>query len=184
MFSIIMNFVSLVAFAVVVLMAYNLMDIEDEGGKKKTVTYVIMGILSVFVACSLMKTTIQEVIPDNHYINPNENKQEQAEMEEVIPNSEPVTESNKDESDEWLNTDLPDGMYYLGVQIVEETPMTNGSYLYSFDVVDDPNWLNNIYMYESETQLNKDIPYMLTMDSLGDNDKLNDQIVVVWACVE
>lgn len=181
MFSIIMNFVSLVAFAVVVLMAYNLMDIEDEGGKKKTVTYVIMGILSVFVACSLMKTTIQEVIPDNHYINPNENKQEQAEMEEVIPNSEP--ESDKDESDEWLNTDLPDDMYYLGVQIVDETPVENG-YLYSFDVVDDPNWPNNIYIYESETQLNKDIPYMLTMDSLGDNDKLNDQIVVVWACVE
>lgn len=177
MFSIIMNFVSLVAFAVVVLMAYNLMDIEDEGGKKKTVTYVVMAILCVFVACSLMKTTIQEVIPNNHYIDPNENKQEQTEMEEVIPNSET-------KADEWLNTDLPENMYYLGVQIIEETPMTNGSYLYSFDVVDDPNWPNNIYMYESETKLNPDVPYMLTMDSLGDNDKLNDQIVVVWACVE
>lgn len=180
MFNIIMNFVSLVAFAVVVLMAYNLMDIEDEGGKKKTVTYVIMGILSVFVACSLMKTSIQEVIPDSHYIDPNESK----EME-VIPNSEPEpeTESDKAESDEWLNTDLPDSMYYLGVQIIDETPVENG-YLYSFDVVDDPNWPNNIYMYESETKLNSDVPYMLTMDSLGDNDKLNDQIVVVWACVE
>ena len=174
MFNIIMNFISLVAFAVVVLMAYNLMDIEDEGGKKKTVTYVIMGILCVFVACSLMKTTITELIPDSHYIDPNENK----EVEEIIPNSEPETE------DEWLNTDLPDGMYYLGVQIVDETPMTNGNYLYSFNVVDDPNWPNNIYLYESEVQLNKDVPYMLTMDSLGDNDKLNDQIVVVWACVE
>lgn len=182
MFNIIMNFISLVAFAVVVLMAYNLMDIEDEGGKKKTVTYVIMAILCVFVACSLMKTTIQEVIPGSHYIDPNENKQEQAEMEEVIPNSEP--ESDKAESDEWLNTDLPDGMYYLGVQIVDVIPMNNGTYLYSFDVVDDPNWPNNIYLYESEKELNSNVPYMLTMDSLGDNDKLNDQIVVVWACVE
>ena len=179
MFNIIMNFISLVAFAVVVLMAYNLMDIEDEGGKKKTVTYVIMGILCVFVACSLMKTTIQEVIPDNHYVDPNENK----EVEEVIPNSEPE-EDELETEDEWLNTNLPDGMYYLGVQIVDETPITNGNYLYSFDVVDDPNWPNNIYLYESEKELDPYVPYMLTMDSLGDNDKLNDQIVVVWACVE
>ena len=179
MFNIIMNFISLVAFAVVVLMSYHLMDIEDEGGKKKTATYVVMGILCVFVACSLMKTTIQEVIPDSHYIDPNENK----EVEETVPNSEPETE-NKTESDEWLNTDLPDGMYYLGVQIVDVTPMDNGTYLYSFDVVDDPNWPNNIYLYESEKELNPDVPYMLTMDSLGDDDKLNDQIVVVWACVE
>lgn len=177
MFNIIMNFASLVAFAVVVLIAYNLMDIEDEGGKKKTVTYVVMAILCVFVACSLMKTTIQEVIPGSHHIDPNESKK----VEEVIPNSESETEA---ESDEWLNTDLPENMYYLGVQIVDETPMTNGSYLYSFEVVDDPNWLNNIYLYESEKKLNPDVPYMLTMDSLGDNDKLNDQIVVVWACVE
>lgn len=178
MFNIIMNFISLVAFAVVVLMSYHLMDIEDEGGKKKTVTYVVMGILCVFVACSLMKTTIQEVIPDSHYIDPNENK----EVEEVIPNSEP--EEDETESDEWLNTNLPDGMYYLGVQIVDVTPMNNGTYLYSFDVVDDPNWPNNIYLYESEKKLDPYVPYMLTMDSLGDNDKLNDQIVVVWACVE
>lgn len=180
MFNIIMNFISLVAFAVVVLMAYNLMDIEDEGGKKKTVTYVVMGILCVFVACSLMKSTIQEVIPDNHYIDPNENK----EVEEVIPNSEPEENESETESDEWLNTDLPDGMYYLGVQIVDVTPMDNGTYLYSFDVVDDPNWPNNIYLYESEKELSPDVPYMLTMDSLGDDDKLNDQIVVVWSCVE
>ena len=180
MFNIIMNFVSLVAFAVVVLMAYNLMDIEDEGGKKKTVTYVIMGILCVFVACSLMKTTITELIPNNHYIDPNGSK----EVEEVIPNSEPEEDESKTKSDEWLNTNLPDGMYYLGVQIVDVTPMNNGTYLYSFDVVDDPNWLNNIYLYESEKELNPDVPYMLTMDSLGDDDKLNDQIVVVWACVE
>lgn len=179
MFNIIMNFVSLVAFAVVVLMAYHLMDIEDEGGKKKTVTYVVMAILCVFVACSLMKTTITELIPNNHYVTPNENK----EVEEVIPNSEPEEDESETE-DEWLNTDLPDGMYYLGVQIVDVTPMNNGTYLYSFDVVDDPNWPNNIYLYESEKELDPYVPYMLTMDSLGDNDKLNDQIVVVWACVE
>lgn len=179
MFNIIMNFISLVAFAVVVLMSYHLMDIEDEGGKKKTVTYVVMAILCVFVACSLMKTTIQEVIPNSHYIDPNENK----EVEEIVPNSE--SEENESEvEDEWLNTNLPDGMYYLGVQIVDVTPMDNGTYLYSFDVVDDPNWPNNIYLYESEKELNPNVPYMLTMDSLGDNDKLNDQIVVVWACVE
>ena len=177
MFNTIMNFVSLVAFVVVVLMSYYLMDIEDEGGKKKTITYVFMGILSIFVACNLMKTSITELIPDSHYIDSNK------EMEEAIPNSEPELD-NELESDEWLNTDLPDGMYYLGVQIIDETPMTNGSYLYGFEVVDDPNWPNNIYLYESETQLNKNVPYMLTMDSLGDNDKLNDQIVVVWVCVE
>lgn len=178
MFNIIMNFISLIAFAVVVLMAYNLMDIEDEGGKKKAITYVFMGILSIFVACNLMKTSITDLIPDNHYVDPNK------EMEEVIPNSKPEEDEPETESDEWLNTDLPDDMYYLGVQIIDETPMTNGSYLYSFEVVDDPNWLNNIYLYESETQLNKDVPYMLTMDSLGDDDKLNDQIVVIWVCVE
>ena len=178
MFNTIMNFVSLVAFAAVVLMSYYLMDIEDEGGKKKTITYVFMGILSVFVACNLMKTSITDLIVDSHYVDSNKK------MEEVIPNSEPEEDEPETESDEWLNTDLPDGMYYLGVQITDETPMTNGNYLYSFKVVDDPNWLNNIYLYESEIQLNKNIPYMLTMDSLGDNDKLNDQIVVVWACVE
>ena len=134
MFNIIMNFISLVAFAVVVLMSYYLMDIEDEGGKKKTVTYVIMGILCVFVACNLMKSTITEIIPDNHYIDPNENK----EIEETIPNSKPEEDESETE-DEWLNTDLPDGMYYLGVQIVDVAPMNNGTYLYSFDVVDDPN---------------------------------------------
>ena len=179
MFNTIINFVSLMAFAVVVLMSYYLMDIEDEGGKKKTITYVVMGILSIFVACNLMKTSITELIPDNHYIDPNENKK----VEETAPSFESELD-NELESDEWLNTNLPDGMYYLGVQIVDETPMTNGNYLYSFNVVDDPNWPNNIYLYESEVQLNKDVPYMLTMDSLGDNDKLNDQIVVVWACVE
>ena len=179
MFNIIMNFISLVAFAVVVLMSYHLMDIEDEGSKKKTVTYVIMGILCVFVACSLMKSTITELIPNNHYIDPNENK----EVEEVIPNSE-AEEDEPETEDEWFNTNLPDGMYYLGVQIVDVTPMDNGTYLYSFDVVDDPNWPNNIYLYESEKELDPYVPYMLTMDSLGDNDKLNDQIVVVWVCVE
>ena len=179
MFNIIMNFISMVTFAVVVLMSYHLMDIEDEGSKKKTVTYVIMGILCVFVACSLMKSTITELIPNNHYIDPNENKG----VEEVIPNSEPE-EDEPETEDEWFNTNLPDGMYYLGVQIVDVTPMDNGTYLYSFDVVDDPNWPNNIYLYESEKELNSNVPYMLTMDSLGDDDKLNDQIVVVWACVE
>ena len=177
MFNTIMNFVSLVAFAAVVLMSYYLMDIEDEGGKKKTVTYVVMGILCVFVACSLMKTSITDLIFDSHYVDSNK------EVEETIPNSEPESK-NEIEFDEWLNTNLPDGMYYLGVQIVDVTPMDNGTYLYSFVVVDDPNWPNNIYLYESEKELNPNVPYMLTMDSLRDNDKLNDQIVVVWACVE
>ena len=177
MFNTIMNFVSLVAFAVVVLMSYHLMDIEDEGGKKKTVTYVIIGILCVFVACSLMKTSITDLIFDSHYVDSNK------EVEETIPNSEPESK-NEIEFDERLNTNLPDGKYYLGVQIVDVTPMDNGTYLYSFVVVDDPNWPNNIYLYKSEKELNPNVTYMLTMDSLRDNDKLNDQIVVVWACVE
>ena len=87
--------------------------------------------------------------------------------------------------DERYNTDLPDGMYYLGVEIVEKTTYANNQYQYAFAVVDDTRFQGQLFIYVTESDLNMNVPYMLTMDDMGTkNDSLDDQIVVIWQNVQ
>ena len=87
--------------------------------------------------------------------------------------------------DERYNTDLPDGMYYLGVEIVEKTIYADNQYQYSFAVIDDTRFQGQLFIYVTESDLDVNVPYMLTMDDMGtENDSLDDQIVVIWQNVQ
>ena len=87
--------------------------------------------------------------------------------------------------DKSYNTDLPDGMYYLGVEIIEKTIYADNQYQYSFAVIDDTRFQGQLFIYVTKSDLNVNVPYMLTMDDMGTkNDSLDDQIVVIWQNVQ
>lgn len=44
--------------------------------------------------------------------------------------------------------------------------------------------LENGNMYEVYGEYSEDYPYLLTMNSIGDEDPVNDIVCVVWQCVE
>ena len=166
MLNIIFNLIMLLFFVGAVLIAYHLMDIEEEGGWKKKLAYVLISIFSICVTVSFLSEMV--LGPERVYI-PIDGEQEE-------------TETNSNDNSVSMNTDLPDNMYYLGVEIVNIETLEDGVYQYEFGVVD-MDWINMLYLYRTNYQLDVDVPYMLTMDSMGTEDKLDDQIVVVWACV-
>ena len=166
MLNIIFNLIMLLFFVGTVLIAYHLKDIEEEGGWKKKLAYVLISVFSICVTVSFVSEMVFG--PEKAYI-PIEREQEE-------------TETNNNDNFEPMNTDLPEDMYYLGVEIVNVEPFEDGVYQYEFGVVD-MDWINTLYLYHTDYQLDMDVPYMLTIDSMGTEDKLDDQIVVVWACV-
>ena len=166
MLNIIFNLVMLLFFVGATLISYHLMNIEEEGGWKKKIAYVLISIFSICVTINFVSEMV--LGPEKVYV-PIEREQEEI-------------ETNNNDNSVSMNTDLPDNMYYLGVEIVNIETLEDGIYQYEFGVVD-MDWIGILYLYRADYQLDMDVPYMLTMDSMGTEDKLDDQIVVVWACV-
>lgn len=84
------------------------------------------------------------------------------------------------------NATLPEGMYYLGCEILNIQEYTVNEityYLYDFTTVDDPNWAGYVFQYYTTEQLEMDSKYILSMDSMGTNDITDDEIAIVWARV-
>lgn len=147
---------------------YYLQDVETGENRKKTLIYdIVVGFCSCFLVFWLVFTS--------YYIN--HPKIEVQYLE--IPVEEEVIKEEK-----VYNTDLPEGMYYLGCEIIEKCDYLDGKYQYSFGVVDDPNYAGNIFVYVTESDLSMDVPYILTMDSMGTDELLDDQIVVVWQNIQ
>lgn len=147
---------------------YYLQEVEDDKNKKKILFFdIVVGFCSCFLVFWLVFTS--------YYIN-----HPKVEVQYVeVPIEEEVVEEEK-----VYNTTLPEGMYYLGVEIIEKCDYLDGKYQYSFGVVDDPEYAGHIFIYVTESDLLINVPYILTMDSMGTDEILDDQIVVVWACVE
>ena len=84
-----------------------------------------------------------------------------------------------------LNSDLPDDMYYLGVQAVDSW-IDSGKYYYEFGCPDSMEMPHEgiTYIWESTSPLYIDYPYMLTMDSMGTKDVEDDEIVCIWRLIE
>lgn len=167
MLNVIFNLIMLLFFVGAVLIAYHLMDIEDEGGWKNKLAYVLISVFSICITANFVSEMV--LGPERVYI-PIESEQEE-------------TETDNNDNSEPMNTDLPKDMYYLGVEVVNVEPLEDGVYQYEFGVVD-MDWIDILYLYRTDYQLDMDVPYMLIMDSMETEDKLDDQIVVVWACVE
>ena len=145
-----------------------LKEIEEGGDKKKTLIYdIVVGFCSCFLVFWLVFTS--------YYIN--HPKVEIQYME--VPIEEEVVKNEK-----VYNTTLPEGMYYLGVEIIEKCDYLDGKYQYSFGVVDDPEYAGNIFVYVTESNLSEDVPYILTMDNMGTDEVLDDQVVVVWQNIQ
>ena len=81
-----------------------------------------------------------------------------------------------------LNTDLPDGMYYLGVEVWDSKCLDNHTYEYTFGCVDSMEMAHDgiSYVWNSETPLRIDVPYILTMDGMGTEDVKDDEICCIW----
>ena len=129
-------------------------------------------ILIVITFCVVMVIGVApQLLNDSRQEEINYNKDSKTIVEEV--------------EDERYNTDLPDNMYYLGVEIVEKTVYADNQYQYSFAVIDDTRFQGQLFIYVTESDLNINAPYMLTMDNMGTvNDALDDQIVVIWQNVQ
>lgn len=81
-----------------------------------------------------------------------------------------------------LNTDLPDDMYYLGVEIWRSRCLENHTYEYTFGCVDSMEMAHEgiSYVWNSDVPLRVDVPYILTMDGMGTEDVKDDKICCVW----
>lgn len=87
--------------------------------------------------------------------------------------------------EQYNNTKLPDGYYYIGCEINNvEAEIIDGVciYTYTFEVIDCEG-RNDFYQWQSENVLNLDTQYLLVMDSLATNITTDDQISVIWECV-
>lgn len=87
---------------------------------------------------------------------------------------------------QYHNAEIPDGFYYLGVEIVEFNAYVHDEecwYVYTFGTVDYEEH-ENCYMYETTELLDPDVPYLLVMDSLATDTLEDDCISVVWKCVD
>lgn len=82
------------------------------------------------------------------------------------------------QSDNQENSDF----YYLGAEILSIEGNEKG-YLINFVPVDNPDYKNIKYTYIATTELDIDVPYLLTMDSKGTESIQDDEIVVVWKWV-
>lgn len=81
---------------------------------------------------------------------------------------------------------MPDGYYYIGCEINNvEVEIIDGVciYTYTFGVIDCEG-REDFYQWQSENILNLDTQYLLVMDSLATNITIDDQITVVWECVD
>ena len=74
-------------------------------------------------------------------------------------------------------SDLPDGLYYLAAEVVEQ----RADYAV-FGTVDGRGPTECTYTRPGNYR--EDVPYLLTMDSMGTEEAGDDEIVVVWQCAD
>ena len=72
---------------------------------------------------------------------------------------------------------LPDGLYYLEAEVVEQRPDCA-----VFATVGGPEPTE--HRYTRAGIYRDDVPYLLTMDSMGTEESGDDEIVVVWQCAD
>lgn len=73
-------------------------------------------------------------------------------------------------------------MYYQPAELIDEYLCMDGSYYITFIFAETEND-GNIFIWESEGSLPDDIPYLLCMDSKGTKEITDDEIIVVWGCM-
>ena len=73
-------------------------------------------------------------------------------------------------------------MYYQPADLIDEYLGEDGIYHITFIMTENEND-GNIYLWDSEGILPDDIPYLLCMDSNGTEDITDDEILVVWGCM-
>ena len=72
-------------------------------------------------------------------------------------------------------------IYYQPAEII--SAYTNGNATcYAFVCTENKND-GNVFIWETESVLTDDIPYLLTMDSKGTETIVDDEILVVWGCM-
>lgn len=138
------------------------MDYEKLVYKNKILTYIALSLLSIIVAIGPLNRIMDTITETNK----NDSIQESVEIE--------------------TNTDLPDGIYYLGVELVSsETFVADDMeyHHYEFGVIDCEN-RSDMYSYDTLEVLDPEVPYMLTMDSMGTKGYEDDEIITVWRCVD
>lgn len=74
-------------------------------------------------------------------------------------------------------SELPDGLYYLEAEVVEQ----QADYAV-FATVDGAEPTECTYARTGNYR--EDVPYLLTMDSMGTAAPEDDEILVVWQCVD
>lgn len=81
-----------------------------------------------------------------------------------------------------VNTNLPNNMYYLGVEIWSSETLNNGNYKYTFGCVDSEDKPHDgmSYTWISSHPLRIDVPYILTMENNNTEDVNDDSILIVW----
>ena len=73
-------------------------------------------------------------------------------------------------------------MYYQPAELIDEYLGEDGVYHITFIITENEND-GNIYLWDSEGVLPDDIPYLLCMDSKGTREITDDEIIVVWGCM-
>lgn len=73
-------------------------------------------------------------------------------------------------------------MYYQPADLIDEYLGEDGVYHITFIMTENEND-GNIYLWDSEGILPDDIPYLLCMDSKGTKEITDDEIIVVWGCM-
>ena len=74
-------------------------------------------------------------------------------------------------------------MYYQPADLIDQYLGEDGIYHITFIMTENEND-GNIYLWDSEGILPDDIPYLLCMDSKGTEDITDDEILVVWGCMD
>ena len=88
----------------------------------------------------------------------------------TLPEAEPVNET------------IIEPMYYQPADLIDEYLGEDGVYHITFIMTENEND-GNIYLWDSEEILPDDFPYLLCMDSKGTEDITDDEILVVWGCM-
>lgn len=157
----------IIMIAIAISIAYNWDKIKEN---ETTAKYISFLLICIYLCCGPFYC----IFKTSHDIELS-HKYQQYQQQVITPIQE-----------QYNNTTLPDGYYYLGCEIVDvKGTVIDGEYeyLYSFGVVDCEG-RDDIYVYSSNQVLNPDVPYLLVMDSLGTSKTTDDVISVVWECVD
>ena len=74
------------------------------------------------------------------------------------------------------------GCYYQPAEIVEEAQTDNGNWEITFMFVEENP--GHMFIWESDYHMPDDVPYLLTMAYNGTKAVTDDEIVVIWKCMD